>query len=467
MSIYARLTLLTNTPTHHNGMGHRLSQTLGATVTAYLLDTQPGLAKVIAATTGPNTDRYLYDPTGIAAQKNNAGNWSYAIKDGLGSVRGQVDNSLAVLGSQGFEPYGTPVDVSGSVSLPHGYTGEPTDPNGMVHLRARYYNPALGAFFNLDPMETANRYGYVGANPINRVDPGGNCWFHPDSSPEQASQCNQAFVSWVEDVYEMYPDWPPAVSSVVNDERGYWGDLSYDTFTQQWNDPNVHDFTGGESSYMETGGSLVIGGAITTQMDSPFPGPADVVGISAILAGTCVVAVALIAEAVTPRRLPLPARRPTWKNKQKDKPDKPAPIPVDPRPKKEKKRKDDDDNKDLRVRHYSYDIDGIKTCMCIGPGTFSIFAEHPIVTPRKSPDLEKMYAIFRPGRALEGIVEFNVDTNKFIVTPDMFLPGASNAVEISLYPNMVGDLSYIDTGFRLTEPRVNPEFYDKSGNTLH
>jgi hypothetical protein len=42
-----------------------------------------------------------------------------------------------------------------------------------VYLRARYYNPALGVFPSLDPVEFVNRYGYVDRNPINRVDPSG------------------------------------------------------------------------------------------------------------------------------------------------------------------------------------------------------------------------------------------------------------------------------------------------------
>jgi RHS repeat-associated protein len=51
--------------------------------------------------------------------------------------------------------------------------GEPTDVNGLVYLRARYYNPTIGQFFKLDPMETPNRYRYVGANPVNFHDPSG------------------------------------------------------------------------------------------------------------------------------------------------------------------------------------------------------------------------------------------------------------------------------------------------------
>ena len=63
---------------------------------------------------------------------------------------------------------------------PFTFTGELTDANALLYLRARYYSPALGVFTALDPMENLNRYQYVGANPVNAVDPSGlqetNCW---------------------------------------------------------------------------------------------------------------------------------------------------------------------------------------------------------------------------------------------------------------------------------------------------
>ena len=56
-----------------------------------------------------------------------------------------------------------------------------TDPSGMVYLRARYYNPAMGMFTQPDPVmgvigERAvrwNPYMYVGGNPVNITDPSG------------------------------------------------------------------------------------------------------------------------------------------------------------------------------------------------------------------------------------------------------------------------------------------------------
>jgi RHS repeat-associated protein len=51
--------------------------------------------------------------------------------------------------------------------------GEATDSKGLVYLRARYYAPGIGQFVSIDPLETANRYAYVGGNVVNATDPSG------------------------------------------------------------------------------------------------------------------------------------------------------------------------------------------------------------------------------------------------------------------------------------------------------
>ena len=68
-------------------------------------------------------------------------------------MRGVVNNSVTPLESRLYNPYG--------------FTGEPTDGNALLYLRARYYAPSLGTFTALDPLWTPNRYAYVGGNPIN------------------------------------------------------------------------------------------------------------------------------------------------------------------------------------------------------------------------------------------------------------------------------------------------------------
>jgi len=156
----------------YDGLGRRVQQTIGANITDYLLDVQPGLWKVLAATTGANTTRYVHGLTGIHQQRNPDNTWRWFGQDGLGSVRMVMDSS-APQESRIYSPYGEVVQTSGTNQSAFGYTGEPTDANGLVYLRARYMNPAFGQFVSLDPLETPNRYAYVGGNPIMWNDPSG------------------------------------------------------------------------------------------------------------------------------------------------------------------------------------------------------------------------------------------------------------------------------------------------------
>jgi RHS repeat-associated protein len=106
--------------------------------------------------------------------------WEWMVQDGLGSVRGVVDNSVGVLESRTYDPYGELFGATGSNQTVYGFTGEPTDGNGLLYLRARYYNPAAGVFTTLDPFEgvpgrpmSLNGYSWVEGNTPNATDPSG------------------------------------------------------------------------------------------------------------------------------------------------------------------------------------------------------------------------------------------------------------------------------------------------------
>jgi RHS repeat-associated protein len=80
-----------------------------------------------------------------------------------------------------YDAYGQLFASSGSADESYLYTGQQFDDlTGLYSLRARYYDPSLGRFLSRDtwaydlgsPIEM-NRYGYVGANPVNRYDPSG------------------------------------------------------------------------------------------------------------------------------------------------------------------------------------------------------------------------------------------------------------------------------------------------------
>ncbi len=190
------LTAPNNTSYAYDGLGNRTQQTTNRVVTDYLLDLQPGLVKVLRQSDGTATDHFIHAPRGIHAMQNNTGAWQYTTQDGLGSVRSLIDATLNVSSVQNYAPYGEPFGTVGNFDTPFAFTGEQTDANGQLYLRARYYNPSLGVFNSLDPFEgtmqrpmSLDGYSWVEGNTPNRVDPSGK-QTERDCSSEALSNCN-------------------------------------------------------------------------------------------------------------------------------------------------------------------------------------------------------------------------------------------------------------------------------------
>jgi len=170
------------------------------------------LARLVSATVGGNTKTYAYDGDGL--RRDSALLWDTSVapaalvqsaterivsglegplyfahsdnstvtlaRDGLGSVRAEIDAAGAVARSSRYTAFGSlAVSQGGSPTL-LGYTSEPADATGLTYLRARWYDPQTGRFLTRDPMPgsvvapaTLNLYVYVAANPVNRQDPSG------------------------------------------------------------------------------------------------------------------------------------------------------------------------------------------------------------------------------------------------------------------------------------------------------
>lgn len=100
---------------------------------------------------------------------------SYFLVDHLGSTNGLADATGSLTAQTGYDSFGNQ-----TTNLPtrYGFTGrERDDFTGLMHYRARHYDPRLGRFISEDPIGFAggdvNFYGYVRNNSTNRVDPYG------------------------------------------------------------------------------------------------------------------------------------------------------------------------------------------------------------------------------------------------------------------------------------------------------
>ena len=144
--------------------------------TTYTLDLNAGLTQVLA----DGTNTYLYGYERIA--QFSASETGYYLGDVLGSVRQMTDEDGVVMLTKQYEPYGDMLSSTGSGSSVFGFVGEQTDLTGLTYLRARFYTVSDGRFLSKDmwggnanmPM-SYNGWLYSYANPINFVDPSGQC----------------------------------------------------------------------------------------------------------------------------------------------------------------------------------------------------------------------------------------------------------------------------------------------------
>jgi RHS repeat-associated protein len=92
--------------------------------------------------------------------------WLHA--DERGSIIAASNASGVAAASVKYRPDGD----SGTLASPFGYTGQLPDLQ-LYYYKARMYSPKAGRFLQPDPLGYGggiNLYGYVGNDPVNRVD---------------------------------------------------------------------------------------------------------------------------------------------------------------------------------------------------------------------------------------------------------------------------------------------------------
>ena len=122
---------------------------------------------------------YLLGPSGpMYRRPANAADVRWYVYDGLGSVVGEVDVNGILCCQKTTDVYGISRGVVGTALSRHGFVGGlghySDSETGLVYMRARYYDPAVGRFISQDKHRSgANWFVYCSSDPVNRSDPSG------------------------------------------------------------------------------------------------------------------------------------------------------------------------------------------------------------------------------------------------------------------------------------------------------
>ena len=176
-----RLLAVGNLQYGYDPAGNRASITNGTNVVRFVVNPNAALPQVLMRITGGTTNYYiyglglLYEITETATSTNTLTyHYDYrgstvALTDGNGMPTDRIE----------YSAYGMTSYRAGTNDTPFLYNGRygvMTDPNGLLYMRARYYNPYICRFINPDPSGFAgglNFYCYADGNPISLIDPFG------------------------------------------------------------------------------------------------------------------------------------------------------------------------------------------------------------------------------------------------------------------------------------------------------
>jgi RHS repeat-associated protein len=153
----------------YDALGRRHSRTAGGTTTRFQYAGQTILLEKQGTTT---TATYSYG-NGLLRKDS-----EYFQTDGLGSTRTITNGSQTVTGTANYDSFGMTLGTTGSSGSSYlfaGQSGYRTDGDaGLMHVRARYYDPQVGRFITRDTYLDQKPYLYCEHDPVNYVDPNGH-----------------------------------------------------------------------------------------------------------------------------------------------------------------------------------------------------------------------------------------------------------------------------------------------------
>ena len=161
------------TTTHTYGSdGLRRRTVKGADTTDYILD---GDSVIRTLQNGVLDKTYFHGLRGPEYERTGAGNPTWYVYDGPGSVVGLLEVNGSLVSTRKYDVYGSVrggTGISGSKHKFVGSLGHPSeDDAGLIYMRARWMDPTTGTFTSEDPARDGGGwYAYAKNSPMDLCD---------------------------------------------------------------------------------------------------------------------------------------------------------------------------------------------------------------------------------------------------------------------------------------------------------
>jgi len=198
---------------HYDPSGGLKSRTSSAgSSTRYLLgdlfETNGAGAITTAYVDGPVGDLGEYAGTPTLGSM-----FTYLYYNGHGDLAAEADGTGTRSALHTYDPFGAPVDAQPADQTAHRYTGrwgkQYDTASGLILMGARPYDPTIGRFLAVDPIEggSLNNYDYAGQDPINGFDLTGQSSIPPPPGPGWVVRFVAALMKYVTgDPTQIKPD---------------------------------------------------------------------------------------------------------------------------------------------------------------------------------------------------------------------------------------------------------------------
>ncbi len=142
------------------------------TQTATTTEIQPSTQETLTTTTTSTSTSNIYFGSKLIESIDSNNEVKYYHQDNLGSTRLITDVGGNLVSRVDYEPFGKDLSYANSK---YKFTGKEKDSSSLYYFGARYYDPNIGRFTQIDPSfePSETPYSYVDNNPLNKVDPDG------------------------------------------------------------------------------------------------------------------------------------------------------------------------------------------------------------------------------------------------------------------------------------------------------